>query len=75
MLIVLQQRNAKSTLPDAKSVKVSSDSMIVTSAFGCALPLYTVPVFFRSIVHVTVSFASLVTCSSKTPFVWETSDL
>ena len=64
-----QENNAKSTLPDAKSIKVSSDSMIVTSAFGCALPMYTVPVFFKSIVHIAVSLASLVTCSSKTPFV------
>ena len=44
--------------------------MIVTSAFGFALPLYTVPVFFMSTVHVAVCLSAFVTCSSKMPFVW-----
>ena len=41
----------------------------MTSALGVALPLYTDPFFFASIVHVTVSLASLLTWSSKMPFV------
>ena len=49
------------TLPLARSTKVSSERIIVTSALGWALPLNTVPVFFKSMVHVTVSLASLVT--------------
>jgi hypothetical protein len=57
------------TLPDAISVNVSSDRMRVTSALGLALPLYTVPVFFKSTVQVATSFASLVTWNSKMPFV------
>lgn len=42
------------TLPEARSMKVSSSIMIVTSAFvpAGAFPLVTVPAFFRSIVHV-----------------------
>lgn len=57
------------TFPEAKSVKVSSDMMIVTSALGRALPLYTVPVFFMSIVHVATSLASFDIWSSKIPLV------
>ena len=58
------------TLPLARSTKVSSERMIVTSALGSALPLNTVPVFFKSMVHVTVSLALLVTWSSKIPLAW-----
>lgn len=48
-------------MPDAISVSVVSVKIIVISALGLALPLYTVAVFFKSIVQVAVSFASLVT--------------
>jgi len=62
------------SLPLERSNKVSSERMIVTSALGFALPLNTVTVFFKSMVHVTVSLASLVTWSSKMPLafsIWD----
>lgn len=50
-------------------MRTSSARIIVTSALGVAFPLYTVPVFFASIVHVAVC-PSLVTWSSKMPLVY-----
>ena len=56
------------TFPSASCKKVSSAKMIATSIFGFAAPLYTVPVFFKSIVHTSSFPASFFMRSSKIPF-------
>ena len=43
--------------------------MMVTSAFGFAGPLYTVPVCFMSIVHTPSAPDAFLTFSWKMPFV------
>ena len=57
------------TLPSESRTKVSSERMMVTSALGFALPLYTVPVFLRSIVQTASSPFSFLIRSSKIPLV------
>jgi hypothetical protein len=57
-------------LPSAISTKVSSDRMTITSGFkpsDFASPFFTVPVFFRSMVHDAFSPAAFLTWNSKMP--------
>src|SRR5216683_2854223 len=64
--------------PSAMSTNVSSDRMIVTSGLSpsdFASPFFTVPAFFRSIVHDASFPAAFSTRNSNTPLFYDKSKL
>jgi hypothetical protein len=62
--------NGKLTLPSAICTNVSSAMMSVTSALGFAAPLYTLPVFLRSMVQMPSWPEEDLRLNWKMPFVW-----
>lgn len=63
------QGRMETTFPDARSVKVSSETVMMMSAFVGGGPVVTSPFFFRSMVQTAFLPSLFVTWSSNTPLV------